>query len=240
MGATGPERMADTPKYYLVRTHLEEMISGLEVGAAVPSERVLSEHFSVARETVRQALHDLLVEGRVERRGRGTVVSAPKLVQPLSLQSYTEGAKKQGREPGRIQVRFEGIRADDHVAEGLGITPGTQVLHLERVLLADGRKLGLESTFLPRHRFGKFLKTFDPETSLYAAIRAEGVKFSVAEERIETILPSPREAALLETTTAMPMILLHRRSLDTDGEPIEMVRSVYRGDRIAFAALLRE
>ena len=47
--------------------------------------------FGVARGQVRQAVHELLVEGRIERRGRGTVVARPKFVQPLSLKSYTEG-----------------------------------------------------------------------------------------------------------------------------------------------------
>ena len=106
--------------------------------------------------------------------------------------------------------------------------------------MADGEKLGLESTYLPADRFGHFLRDFDPGTSLYAAIRAERVSFAVAEERIETVLASPRQAALMETTTAMPMLLLNRRSLDTDGRPIERVRSLYRGDRMAFRAILRE
>ena len=122
----------------------------------------------------------------------------------------------------------------------LDIADGSSVLHLERVLLADGEKLGLESTYLPADRFGHFLRDFDPGTSLYAAIRAERVSFAVAEERIETVLASPRQAALMETTTAMPMLLLNRRSLDTDGRPIERVRSLYRGDRMAFRAILRE
>ncbi len=105
--------MRETPKYYQVRTGLEEKLAGLEEGDPVPAERALAEEFAVARETVRQALHDLLVEGRIARRGRGTVVSAPKLVQPLSLQSYTEGAKKHGRTPSRDLVQFIEVDADD-------------------------------------------------------------------------------------------------------------------------------
>ncbi len=66
----------------------------------MPAERELAARCGVSRETVRQALHELLVAGRVERRGRGTVVARPKMVQPLSLGSYTEGALSQGREPG--------------------------------------------------------------------------------------------------------------------------------------------
>jgi GntR family transcriptional regulator len=38
----------------------------------------------------------------------------------------------------------------------------------------------------------------------------------------------------------MPLLLLNRRSLDTDGLPIEMVRGLYRGDRVAFEAKLTQ
>jgi len=225
-------------KPYAIRTALDEILDGLVEGDAFPPERELAARFGVARETVRQALHELLVEGRVERRGRGTVVSKPKLVQPLSLKSYTEGALKMGRKPGRLLVTWEDVEATPDLTAALDVADGAAVMHLERVLLADGQRIGLESTYLPKHRFGAFTETFDPTTSLYAAVRATGVEFGSAVERVETVLASPREAGLLESTTAMPMLRLHRRSLDTDGRPIEVVRSLYRGDRVAFEALL--
>lgn len=227
-------------KPYMVRTELDAMLAELHVNDAVPSERELAVQFGVARETVRQALHELLVQGRIERRGRGTVVAPPKLTQPLSLRSYTEGAVRMGRTPGRVLVTWEDIAAPDELASTLGISPGDTAVHLERVLLADSQRIGLESTYLPAHRFGRLVDTFDPTTSLYAAIRSCGVEFGSAVERIETVLPSPREADLLETTPAMPMLLLHRRSLDVNGAPIETVRALYRGDRVAFEAILTE
>lgn len=228
------------PKHYRVRTELDRILSTLHQGDPVPPERELAERFGVSRETVRQALHELLVEGRIERRGRGTVVSSPKLVQPLSLRSYTEGAQSQGRIPGRLLITWEEVTGDADLCRDLGIRTASTVIHLERVLLADGAKLGLESTYLAKSRFGSLRNTFDPGTSLYAAMRALGVEFGSAVERIETVLASPREASLLDTSTAMPMLLLHRRTLDTDGRPIERVRSLYRGDRVAFEAVLRE
>ena len=193
----------------------------------------------MSRETVRQALHELLVEGRIERRGRGTVVSRPKLVQPLSLRSYTEGARERGRVPGRVLVTWEDVAATAEMAEGLTISPGDAVMHLERVLLADGQRIGLESSYLPRAplRRSSTRRSIRPRRCTRRFVHA-GVQFGSAVERIETALPSPREAALLESTTAMPMLLLNRRSLDTEGEPIEMVRALYRGDRVAFETLL--
>ncbi len=228
------------PKPYLVRTGLDDILDGLHEGDPFPPERELAARFGVARETVRQAVHELLVEGRIERRGRGTVVSRPKLVQPLSLRSYTEGALSMGRSPGRLLVTWENVTADAEVAAALDVQPTQPAMHLERVLLADGVRIGLESTYLPLHRFADLAKDFDPTTSLYAAIRARGVVFGSATERIETVLPSPREAGLLESTTAMPMLLLNRHSVDTDGVPIEVVRALYRGDRVAFEATLND
>jgi GntR family transcriptional regulator len=229
-----------TPKPYLVRTAVEEILADLTEGDPVPAERELAARFAVARETVRQALHELLVQGRIERRGRGTVVSKPKLTQPLSLKSYTEGAQTMGRKPGRLLVTWEDVDTTPELAAALEIRDGQPVMHLERVLLADGQRIGLESSYLPRHRFAHLYQTFDPTTSLYAAVRASGVVFGAAVERIETVLASPREADLLESTTAMPMLRLNRRSVDTDDRPIEVVRSLYRGDRVAFEARLTD
>ncbi|MCX4094218.1 GntR family transcriptional regulator [Nocardia sp. alder85J] len=227
-------------KAYRVRTEIEVILGELAEGDPVPSERDLAARFEVARETVRQALRDLLVEGRIRRQGRGTVVSRPKMVQPLSLRSYTEAALSHGRLPGRLLVSWDDVPADADTATGLGLAPGTPVMQLERVLLADGEKIGLESTFLRLDRFAGLRTDYDPTTSLYAAIHAAGVTFGKATERLETVLASPREAALLECTTALPMLLLHRHTTDSAGAPLERVRSLYRGDRIAFEAVLRE
>ena len=53
---------ARIPKPYMVRTELDSILAELDEGDAVPAERELVARFGVARETVRQALHELLVE----------------------------------------------------------------------------------------------------------------------------------------------------------------------------------
>jgi GntR family transcriptional regulator len=171
-------------KPHAIRNALDDVLDGLVAGDSFPPERELASRFGVARETVRQALKELLVEGRIERRGRGTVVSDPKLVQPLSLRSYTEGAQRMGRRPSRLLVTWEDIAPTAELAEALQVRGDDPVMHLERVLLAAGQRIGLESTYLPRHRFGDFTETFDPGTSLYAAVRATGDEFGTAVERI--------------------------------------------------------
>ncbi len=65
-----------------------------------------------------------------------------------------------------------------------------------------------------------------------------GVEPSAVDERIETVLATPREALLIGTPPALPMLLLHRSSKDAEGRPLERVRSLYRGDRFSFTVHL--
>lgn len=60
-----------------------------------------------------------------------------------------------------------------------------------------------------------------------------------AEETIETSLATPKEAGQLGTDVGLPMLLLSRHSFDGEGEPVEWVRSVYRGDRYKFTTRLK-
>ncbi|GHJ47234.1 GntR family transcriptional regulator [Catellatospora sp. TT07R-123] len=228
------------PKYYAVKALLLDEIATLGVGAPLPPERDLAARYGVGRSTVRQAISELTIEGRLSaQQGRGTFVAKPKLIQPLSLVSYTESLRGMGYQPGRIVITLDEIAADEELAGELEIAPGEPVIHLERVLLADGEPLGLESTYLPADRFPTLLEVLDPTGSLYKCMQDElGVVWAEATERIETALASPREALLLQTNPALPMLLMQRLSRDPGGVPIERVRALYRGDRIGFQARL--
>ncbi|GAA4587928.1 GntR family transcriptional regulator [Actinoplanes octamycinicus] len=223
------------PKYYVVKSQLLNLLAELGEGALLPAERDLAAAYGVARSTLRQAISELTMEGRLRaHRGRGTFVAAPKLVQPLALRSYTEALREMGRRPSRRVVTVETVPAGPLGAD-LGIAATDQVLHLERVLLADDEPLGLESTYLPVARFPGVMDGYDGTGSLYQhMIDRYALTYAAAVERIETVLASPREAMLLDTNPAQPMLLMQRTSSDADGHPIERVRSLYRGDRIGF------
>lgn len=228
------------PRYYAVKVRLLGLIGELGEGAMLPSERELAELYEASRSSVRQAVGDLVLEGRLRRRqGSGTFVAGPKVVQRLALVSYTEGLREQGVEPGRTVITLEHRPADTGLAEELRIERGSEVIHIERVLLADDERVGLESTYLVAARFPNLMEVFEPTRSLYACLREHlGVVFAGADERIETVLATPREALLIGTPPALPMLLIHRVSWEPDGRPFERVRSLFRGDRLSFATRL--
>ncbi len=227
------------PKYYAVKTRIAALLDDLGEGGLLPTERDLSERYEVARETVRQALRELLLEGRVRRAGRGTVVAGPKLAQPLALASYTEGVRRQGLRPGRTLIGLDRFPCPRELADEAGLERGEPVWHLERVLLADDERVGLESTYVAVARAPRLDTDFDPDSSFYVYLRDRlGIGFGDADERLETVLATPREALLIGTPPALPMLLIHRISRDTEGRPLERVRSLYRGDRFSFTTHL--
>ncbi|MCH0571905.1 GntR family transcriptional regulator [Streptomyces sp. MUM 136J] len=227
------------PKYYAVKVRIASLVEELGHGSTIPTERDLAERYGVARETVRQAVRELVLEGRLRRQGRGTVVAGPKLEQPLSLASYTEGVRRQGRTPGRTLVSLDRFPSPPALATEIGLALGEPVWHLERVLLADDERVGLESTYVAVARVPRLDTEFDPDSSFYVYLRARGIEFGDADERVETVLATPREALLIGTPPALPMLLIHRVSRDTEGRPLERVRGLYRGDRFSFTARLR-
>ncbi|MFD4561994.1 GntR family transcriptional regulator [Streptomyces sp. NPDC058469] len=226
------------PKYYAVKAQIAVLVDELGEGGLIPTERDLSERYEVARETVRQALRELVLEGRLRRQGRGTVVAGPKLEQPLSLASYTEGVRRQGRTPGRSLVALDRFPCSAALAAETGLTRGEPVWHLERVLLADDERVGLESTYVSVARVPHLDTDFEPDSSFYGYLGARGIHFGDADERIETVLATPREALLIGTPPALPMLLIHRVSRDTEGRPLERVRGLYRGDRFSLTVHL--
>ncbi|MFI5732040.1 GntR family transcriptional regulator [Kribbella sp. NPDC051587] len=229
------------PLHYVVKTRLIELVEQLGEGTALPPERVLAKDFGVSRWTMRQAIRELIADGRLRaRQGQGTFVATPKIVQPLALVSYTEALRAQGHTPAREVVKFDEIPADEELAEGLAVALGDPVFELERVLFADEQPIGLETTYLSVARFPNLREVLDPTGSLYRCLTGQlGVEFGEGEELVETVIASPREAELLKATQQLPMLLLHRRTRDVEGRTIEVVRSLYRGDRVGFRAILR-
>jgi GntR family transcriptional regulator len=231
-------RTTRVPKYYRLKRHLLEITETLPPGSPVPAERTLAGEFDTSRTTVRQALQELVIEGRLERiQGKGTFVAKPKVAQALQLTSYTEDMRAQGLEPASRLLDIAYVTADDRLAALLAVAAGGRVLRIERLRLASGEPMAIETTHLSQDKFPGLRRHLGRYTSLYAALaEVYGVRLAAAEETIETSPATPREAGLLGTDVGLPMLMLSRHSRDAAGEPVEWVRSVYRGDRYKFVA----
>lgn len=228
------------PKYYELRQWLRHHVDGLPPGTPVAPERALSERFNISRTTVRQALHDLAVEGRIVRmQGRGTFVASPKVTQNLQLTSYTEDMTAQGLRPGSKLIDVTLTEAEPEVAKRLDLPEGAPVVRIERVRYANDEPMAVETVYLDGLRFPDVGEQLSAGNSLYSLLKEKyGVIPVEGEETIETVLAPPSASRLLGTDSSTPMLLLTRSSRDATGRPLEYVRSLYRGDRFRFNAKL--
>jgi GntR family transcriptional regulator len=234
--AEGLQRLR-VPKYYRVKSEILELMGDLAPGSAVPTERELAERFATSRTTVRQAIAELVVEGRLERtQGRGTFVAHPKLMQVRQLTSFSKDLQAQGARPGSVTLQISELPADDLVSTHLEVSPGTPIHRVERLRTAGGETIAHEIAHLPGPLPGLAdqLVLFG---SLYLTLdEAFGIRLASVEDIVETALADPVEADLLGVDTGLPILLVHRTGRDADGRPVEWTRSVFRGDRFRFVA----
>jgi GntR family transcriptional regulator len=226
------------PKYWLVKEELLRLIAEGAPGSALPTERELAERLATSRTTVRQAIAELVVEGRLERtQGSGTYIAEPKLVHVRQLTSFTEDLG-----PQRVQNRVLDVRCEvpsAAVAERLGLAPGERVHLVERMRIVDGDPLAHESATLVGD-LPDLRAELERRGSLYATLReAYGIEVAEVEDEVQTRLADPAEAAHLDVETGHPLLLVHRLARDPDGRPVEWTRSVFRGDRFRFVARAR-
>jgi GntR family transcriptional regulator len=229
------------PKYYQVKKQLLDLTASMAPGSPVPPERELARVYETSRTTVRQALAELVIEGRLLRmQGKGTFVAKPKVAQVLELASYTEGMRQHGLHPQTRILEVGYVTADEHLAGLLGIRPGGRALRLHRLRLADGEPMSIDTSHLPARRFPGLRKQLERHASLYETLRTDfGIHLAEAEETIETVLADPHDAQLLGVDPGIPLLLLSRHAIDSTGQPVEWAQSWYRGDRYKFVTRLR-
>jgi GntR family transcriptional regulator len=230
------DRQSVVPLYYQIQQSLSEQIrSGeLKPGELMPSEQEIAARLGVSRMTARQALKSLCSRGLAfSQRGKGTFVSRMKLEKNFrQLLSFSEEMKDRGSRPRSKVLAFKRMLPDEDVVEALHLNPSEEVIFLRRVRMADSAPLCIEATHLPARLCPDFLETFEPSGSLYQALTERyGLQVQMADEVAEASVATAAEAKLLRVRGKSPVFRFTRTAYLHNGEPIEFVKSTYRGDR---------
>jgi GntR family transcriptional regulator len=220
------------PKY----TQLRELIlglleeGGLPVDAPIPSERELCQSYGLSRMTVRQAVDQLVSEGRLYRvPGKGTFVARPKIDMPLRLVSFTEDMRARGLVPGSRELDRRSVRAGSHLARAFGLEAGAEVYVVERLRTADGEPMAIERSHIPAVLAPGLLDR--PLTSLYDVLASVyGVEFDAGEQTIEAAIADPSDAKVLGVPRGSAVLRMEQRSY-SGRVCAELVESLYRADR---------
>lgn len=142
-----------TPRYVVLATRLEEEISQLGPNSLLPTEQQLARRFDVSRITVRGALDLLERSGLVSRlRGRGTVVSPPKITRRFSpLYSFEKDLASQGIKFTTQVLSFStAAKPPPAIRERLNVARGGLVGFLSLVRLVEDRIVCHDCRYYPQ------------------------------------------------------------------------------------------
>ncbi|MFC7485944.1 GntR family transcriptional regulator [Knoellia sp. CPCC 206453] len=232
--AAQPPKHGQTKGEHILEA-LQATAQATPAGSLLPSERALADHFRVSRMTVRGAVDELASKGFATRvPGRGTFVKHPQLTHSETFRSFSDDMRLRGLEPGSLGYRSSTRGATQAIATALGVEPGSEILHIERVRTADGEPMALERTNVSLDRFPGLRAQMSADESLYGLIqRLYGIRLESARQRVSISRLSARDATKLAVAEGDPAFLVERTALDNMGRVVEFGRSLYRGDRYA-------
>lgn len=226
------------PRYLKVKSQIAERIAQLRPGVLIPPERDLAVVLSTSRTTVRKAVAELVAEGRLTRRqGSGTYVAEPKLAWPLTASGFAGPSEAAGMRARTVLLDTQRLPATAELAERLGLDPGDEVLSLRLLRSVNDIPMALECVYLSGRRYPGLEAEVASSGAMYEVLRERiGDRVAQALETIETVPAAPHEAALLGAEIGTPMLFVARHGHTAEGEPVEWVRTWYRGDRYSFVA----
>ena len=196
---------------------------------AIPTESELAQIHSVSIGTVRKAIDLLVADGLLERfQGKGTFVRRPRF--NSSLFRFFRFHQEQGayRVPNSRILKREVSVFPSSVAKAMNLPEGTEAINLSRLRLIDNQPLLLESIWLPKHRFSPLL-AMDPNNYgdlLYPLYETHcGVMVASAEETLTAEIATDAECDTLGIPQGSLVIVIDRKALAYNGEPLEWRRS---------------
>jgi GntR family transcriptional regulator len=132
---------------------LGEIISATQPGDRLLSEPELARQLGVSRATLREAMRTFETQGMIRRRqGSGTFVTHPSRVIESGLEvleSIERMAERIGLPVSMGELKLEHRCVTEEEASALGSPADSYVVHLSRVILAEGRPVAYLVDIIP-------------------------------------------------------------------------------------------
>lgn len=228
---------AITPLYVQL---MEELETSIRNGVYKPGDKIMTEaemakEYGVSLITVRKAVGSLMEKGLVVRKqGKGTFVTKPKYSRNMKkLQSFTEMCEQMGVKPGAQVLENRLIMADKKVADRLGIEPGSNVVYISRLRLADGEPVQVEKSYFPL-KYAFLLEEDLNNGSMFECLKEKaGAKVASSEKMIELYRATAEEAALMDVKKGDYLLFVKSTAYDENGEPMYAGIQLINGDRFS-------
>ncbi len=229
------------PKYIQISQWLQEMIQKgrYRIHDKLPSESKLAELFQVNRNTVRQAISDLVGKGLIQKKnGVGSFVIAqsqrPVKYTLQHISSFTDDMIRMGLKPQTKLIGKLVLKAPLEVAEKLMLGRDKKVILTERLRLGDGVPLVLERSYLPYEEFKEILKMRLTGSLYHLLTKKFKVELHRSIQTFRAVSLSEEDAKALEVPPHSPAIFLESVIYDSKNIPVEVLHAIHRGDKYVF------
>jgi GntR family transcriptional regulator len=232
---------AGVPKYIQISNWLMEMIQKgrYAIHEKLPSESKLSQLFRVNRNTVRQAISDLVAKGLVQKKnGVGSFVIA-RTFQPVKytlqhISSFTDDMMRMGILPQTKLIHKSVVGAPSDVAEKLMLGKEKMVILTERLRFGNRIPLVIERSYLPYKEYKEILKMRLTGSLYHLLTRKFRVELYRSLQTFRAIALSGKDAKLLGLPPRSPGIFLESVIYDSKNIPVEVLHAFHRGDKYIF------
>ena len=216
------------------------------VGARIPGEPQLANEIGISRATLREALRMLVSDGLLDRRhGIGTFVvrvPAPQIERGIDeLFSLGSAIEQLGYVPGTGEHNVAVEAGSAVITDELRQPRGTQVVHLTRVRLADGRPVILCDDYFVADVVPDRLTPEQLEAevvslgSLYGWFDQHlGLPIDSALTHIEPVAATATIQKALEVPRGTPLLRLRQTHYTADGRPVLYSENVHNSNVIQF------
>ena len=232
------DRVSPMPLWAQLRDDLLRRLEAGAFGEGFPGEMALVADYGVSRHTVRAALRELRADGivRAERGRRPRLSGRPAITQPLgALYSLFASVEAAGLRQASV-VRACDMLADGVVADRLGLEASVPLFRLERLRLAAGEPLALDTVWLPGDVGAALLEADFTHTALYDELaKRSGIRLESGREYIRAIVAAPAQQKLLDITPDMGVLAIDRLGYAA-GRAVEWRHTLIRGDRFSLLA----
>jgi len=231
-------------RYLWVHNSLKAQIEAedFKVGDYLPPEPELQRTFQVSRTTVRKAVEMLAQQGFVYiRQGKGTQILDFKATQRLGfVTSFSETLREQGFTVTQADIRVDFVSAPRRIAADLGVEPGTRLLRIDRITLANGSPIALMTNYLLPELVPGIEKRISGMSSLYSFLESEyNLVVEAATDFISARPSLAGEAEKLQIAEGSPLLVV-RRDSHSGGRPIEVAILLIVADKYEYCVHTKE
>lgn len=203
----------------------------------LPSEREMTEAFSVSRITIRQALSELQREGLIFKiNGKGTFVSKPKARFDVSqLRGFGESAASIGQEAFSKLISISTGDPTKTIREKLQLEKDQNVTKIKRLRFLNREPLAFDISYAASH-IGERIGAADLQTrDIFDILENDcGILVSSAEVNAEAMICDEDLAQHLKLTKHGAVLHIERTILAENKTPILYENLYYRGDCFKF------